>query len=75
MNNISDKLKSVLCNPEGKVCIKGSDGDRKTIQECLNKLEIYEQQKTKLQAEVKELGTMNVILLCTNVKLVTEKEK
>ena len=40
MNNEKalEALKSVLCNPEGKCCIDGSDEDRRIIDEALNAL-------------------------------------
>ena len=38
MNPIED-LKAVLCDPEGVVCINGSDEDRRIIQESLSQLE------------------------------------
>lgn len=34
-----ENLKSVLCDPEGNVCIRGSDEDRKIIQESLVEIE------------------------------------
>ncbi len=34
-----DNLKSVLCDPEGKVCIHGTDEDRNIIQQALKELE------------------------------------
>lgn len=34
-----EQLKSVLCDPEGNVCISGSDGDRKVISDALESLE------------------------------------
>lgn len=34
-----EDLKAVLCDPEGKVCIKGSDKDRQIIQESLAEIE------------------------------------
>lgn len=34
---ISD-MEAVLCDPEGRVCIEGGDGDRAILQECLRKL-------------------------------------
>ena len=37
MNPI-DKLKSVLCDPEGKCCIAGSDEDRAIIDRALKAL-------------------------------------
>ena len=32
-------LKSVLCDPEGNVCISGSDADRAIIQEAIADIE------------------------------------
>lgn len=37
--NAIDKLKSVLCNHEGGVCIAGKDADREIIAESLSELE------------------------------------
>ncbi len=36
-----DNLKSVLCDPEGKVCVEGTDEDRTIIQEALKELETW----------------------------------
>lgn len=30
-----DRIKDIVCDPEGKVCIEGSDGDRKKLQDVL----------------------------------------
>lgn len=38
MNDI-ENLKSVLCNPDGVVCIDGSDADREIIQTALRNIE------------------------------------
>ena len=35
MTDPLESLKAVLCDPEGRVCIDGSDGDRRVIQEAL----------------------------------------
>jgi len=34
-----DKLKSVLCDPEGKCCIHGSDEDRRIVDEAITALQ------------------------------------
>ena len=39
---IYNKLTSVLCDPDGKVCISGSDEDRRIVQEALDVLEALE---------------------------------
>ncbi len=42
MNNIETAkaaLRSVLCDPEGVVCIRGSDEDRRVVQEALATLD------------------------------------
>lgn len=39
----SDKLKSVLCNPDDEVCISGSDEDRKILQNAIAEVENMEQ--------------------------------
>lgn len=36
--NPLDELKSVLCDPDGKCCIAGSDGDRAVIDAALQRL-------------------------------------
>jgi hypothetical protein len=36
--NTLEKLQSVLCDPEGVVCIAGSDGDRAVIKDALAEL-------------------------------------
>lgn len=35
MNQAIENLKAVLCNPEGKCCIEGSDEDRRIVDEAL----------------------------------------
>ena len=45
---LSEKLISVLCDPEGNVCIAGSIKDRKILQECIKEvkeLEVYAKSK------------------------------
>ena len=37
--NALEKLKSVLCSPDGEVCIHGSDGDRRIVADALADLE------------------------------------
>ena len=39
--NDIEALKSVLCNPEGKCCINGSDGDRRVIDDALESLKAH----------------------------------
>jgi len=36
---IKDALVSVLCDPKGKVCIKGSDEDRDILQRAIESLD------------------------------------
>lgn len=43
MNQL-DQLKSVLCNPEGKCCIAGSDEDRAIVDRALEALAQPEQE-------------------------------
>jgi len=38
----SEMLKCVLCNPQGKVCIAGSDGDREILKEAIKKVQEME---------------------------------
>lgn len=38
MNEQIKRLKSVLCDPEGIVCIQGSDADRAIVQDAMEKL-------------------------------------
>lgn len=38
---IKDALVSVLCDPEGKVCIDGSDEDRDILQRAIESLDDY----------------------------------
>lgn len=52
---ISEKLKSVLCNPEGIVCTAGSDEDRKILQEQLARLEEIESRNDELAANLKAM--------------------
>ena len=40
MEGAMDALNAVLCAPDGKCCISGSDGDRKAVDEALEKLSI-----------------------------------
>lgn len=39
LRNTHDEILSVTCDPEGKVCISGSNGDRKIIQDALAALD------------------------------------
>jgi len=39
---IKEKLMSVLCDPDGIVCIEGSKGDKKVIQDALAELDLLE---------------------------------
>lgn len=34
----SDELRSLLCGPDGKVCIEGSDEDKLAIERCLHNI-------------------------------------
>jgi len=36
---LRDAILAVCCDPEGKVCIRGSDGDRAVLQEALDATE------------------------------------
>jgi hypothetical protein len=47
MNPI-EKLKAVLCGPDGECCIDGSDEDRKIIDEALTQLEAQQAQPQPL---------------------------
>jgi len=38
----SDKLKAVLCDPEGKIVIKGSNGDKTLLKEAITEVEAQE---------------------------------
>jgi phosphoribosylformylglycinamidine (FGAM) synthase-like enzyme len=38
MNTPIEDLKAVLCDPEGKCCITGSDGDRRVVDDALREL-------------------------------------
>jgi len=40
MECATDALKAVLCDPDGNCCINGADGDRKAVNEVLEKLSI-----------------------------------
>jgi hypothetical protein len=42
--NLLDQLKSVLCDPEGKCCIAGSDDDRAIVDRALQALAQPEQE-------------------------------
>lgn len=53
LDEIVDELEGVLCDPEGNVCIAGSEGDRVVIRGALNKLKGL---GGRLEKEVRELG-------------------
>jgi L-asparaginase II len=36
--DVLNELEAVVCDPEGRVCISGSDGDRDVIQRSLKEL-------------------------------------
>ena len=38
VKDVLEMLESVLCDPTGASCIKGSDGDRATVDAALNQL-------------------------------------
>lgn len=40
MEGATDALNAVLCDPDGKCCISCSDGDRKAVDDALEKLSI-----------------------------------
>ena len=42
--NAIEQLKSVLCDPEGKCCIRGSDEDRAIVDRALQALALTEQE-------------------------------
>jgi chromosome segregation ATPase len=63
--NTLEKLKSVLCDPEGVVCISGSDGDRAVIQEAL----------TELQSSHDDLAREHARLKLTLVELQREADQ
>ncbi len=46
----SEMLKSITCTPEGKVCMKGSDGDRKVMQEAIAFVEKMEKRLSQLES-------------------------
>lgn len=49
MNNYIESLKSVLCDPEGKCCIRGSDGDKEIVTTALKQAEINERVLQKIR--------------------------
>lgn len=36
-NSILNDMAAVLCDPDGNVCIRGSDGDRKVLQDAIDR--------------------------------------
>jgi hypothetical protein len=50
--NLRKRLEAVLCDQEGRVCIEGSDEDRKIIQKCLNEILKLETLADKYDAEM-----------------------
>jgi hypothetical protein len=54
----SEKLIAVLCDPEGEVCIDGSDEDRKMLQKAIEEVKELERPKS---IEERLLGHPSVI--------------
>lgn len=54
LEQIKEALQSVLCDPKGNVCIKGSDGDRQVVQQALTELNSYMEEKLPREAELLE---------------------
>lgn len=54
MSNTYEKLISVLCDPDQKVCIQGSDEDKKILQECIKEVKIMLGVKEKMLELLKE---------------------
>lgn len=59
---ISEKLESVLCDPEGTVCITGSAKDKRILKEAITKVKLLE----RALSENKEL------FICANCEKVTD---
>jgi len=61
MSTPIEDLKAVLCDPEGKCCITGSDGDRRVVDDALRELAaepvVKESLKTQLAALTVRLET------------------
>jgi hypothetical protein len=53
-----DKLKAVLCDPEGKCCIHGSDEDRRIVDEAITALQsiIAQHALDKMAENARDLG-------------------
>ena len=64
-----EQLKSVLCDPEGNVCISGSDGDRKVISDALESLD---QQVAALAKEVEKFEISYVLEQADHKRTSTE---
>ena len=52
--NAIDNLKAVLCDPEGKCCIHGSDGDRRVVDDALRELAAAQAQRDKARNDALE---------------------
>ena len=50
MDDVLKDLKAVLCTPDGKVCIAGSQGDRDIISKCLVEV-------AKMQEKISDYNT------------------
>lgn len=43
-----EKLEAILCNPDGVVCIDGTDEDKKTLTEAVSEVRVLEKENEKL---------------------------
>jgi hypothetical protein len=55
MTTTIEQLKSVLCDPEGKCCIAGSDADRAIVDAALTELEALVAERDALAAELERV--------------------
>lgn len=65
MTQAIEKLRSVLCDPEGKVCISGTDADRLVVTEALEELEAELEKElaaAHLELEQKQKALENIRL-------------
>ena len=62
---ISDKLKAILCNPDGECCISGTDADRDIIDEAIEELQVLENTR---QLERIDGGDLNDVLMMIDPK-------
>ena len=56
--NAIRQLKSVLCDPEGKCCIAGSDEDREIVDRALSALAQPEQEQEQEPVDYKKLAAL-----------------